>query len=354
MGVMAPAAFNRALSPILESLNSVNRPPAPWLTPEASGSPPVLVSDEERSPGDERGAYPDEGRNHPGQGAPPLVDLPPIPGRGAAPVPSTALRAGSHQEISPRMSPSCADPSEPGNSAAKDVSLTSVWSSIQLVVPQLKAMQAQQRTSMALIKVMSAITLEASDVWEAERVESLCRHLAALQELLSSDTLPEESAVLGVLSDLKVSRIRTMAKAALSYKQLKATAKKGVSNLTFRSALGLPSLQLRKKETKVKAVDDRAADGEAGEGSVPPMMSPAILEQVQLRAAQYTSGFSAIAKRHASRQAAVAAKAASVSCPTWLPALPKQRPKKAMNARHRAQAQVDEATWKASCSVLLA
>ena len=360
--------------------------------------------------------------------------------------------------------------------------LPAVWRSIGGVVSQMKAMQQQVNVSASIHKVMSAILTEAAEVLEAKRkikedlakgdhkleaelgasiarvklgnrLSQLRHQIAKLQELMASEMPPSEREVLEVLNDLKVSRIKTIAAAALTFNRLKSQAAdkglravekdcktptevKGIKDLTFRSARGLPSLQLRRREHKA---GDEGVDGLSGSGgvsgmptqisadileqiearasryssvfsayalahasrqaslprqqleqlspigipslpnqrkinssretgekskiagthtapeSLPMRINPEIQEQVLARALRYSDSFSAIALRHASRQASFLRQAAGPStdhqapAPIGIPSLPKKRK---MRSRQRAQAQVDEATWKASCSVL--
>ena len=321
--------------------------------------------------------------------------------------------------------------------------LPAVWRSIGGVVSQMKAMQQQVNVSASIHKVMSAILTEAAEVLEAKRkikedlakgghkveaeleasnarmklenrLSDLRHQVAKMLELLASETPPSEQEVLDVLSDLKVSRIRTMATAVLSLNRLNSIADKGIKAITKKSALGLPSLELRRKEPKANG-GDMSSEGPLGGLNSPSLTSPDVLEQIQARALhysrsfsaiasmrashhqanlprqpmgipslpgqrdmkskrkaqaeevplevqeqvlaralQYSGSFSAIALQHASRQASFLRQAAGPSAdrkaqaPIGIPSLPKKR----MKSRQRAQAQVDEATWKASCSVL--
>ena len=253
-------------------------------------------------------------------------------------------------------------------------SIPTVWRSIGSVVSQLKSMQQHICVSSAIVKVMSAILVEAADVQETKRkikedlaregrksvaseasgsqaqlgkrLSDLLKQVDALQELLSSDRPPSEQEVLEVLSGLKISRIRTMATAALGFKRLKASASKGIGSLTYRSALGLPSLQLRKREKK--AGNENVDVDMPSEDLCLGKSAPEILEQVQARALQYSKTFSAIALRHV-RSRAGHSQGSSQVAPIGIPSLPQ---KHKMKSKQRAQAKIDEATWKASCSVL--
>ena len=346
--------------------------------------------------------------------------------------------------------------------------LPAVWRSIGGVVSQMKAMQQQVNVSTAIHKVMSAILTEAAEVQEAKRkikedlvkgdhkleaelgasiarvklgnrLSQLRQQVTKLQELMASEMPPSEREVLEVLNELKVSRIKTIAAAALTFSRLKSQAAdkglrtvdknnktptevKGSQDLTYRSARGLPSLQLRRREPKAGGEDVDGLSGSGGVSGMPAQISADILEQIEARASRYSSGFSAYALAHASRQASLPRQSARQISPIGIPSLPKQRkikhdrrteslsmhmtpeiqekvlaralqysdtfsaialrhatrqasflrptgpsadhqaqapigipslPKKRkMRSRKRAQAQVDEATWKASCSVL--
>ena len=347
----------------------------------------------------------------------------------------------SQQEIQP----------QPDSRKASSI-LPAVWRSIGGVVSQMKAMRQQIWVSSAILKVMSAISVEVADVQEARRkikkdlakenhkleaeleasvarvqldnrLHGLRQQVVALQELLASGSILSEQEVLHILSQLKVSRIRTMAAAALSYNRQKPKADKGIRTPVVKSALGLPSL-LRRKSANVENVADterpteesvvdspqhtsadleqimaRASRYSSGFSAfasrrqasliqkqpvakraapigIPSLprrqpemkpkgaissaiergivfaashMPPELHEQVLARALQYSGSFSAIALRHASRQASFLQQTAvRVAAPIGIPSLPKKR-----KMRQRAQSQVDEAAWKASCSVLV-
>ena len=208
--------------------------------------------------------------------------------------------------------------------------LPAVWRSISDVVSQMKAMQQQVNISAAIHKVMSAILTEVAEVLEVKRkikedlakggrnleteleasiartklgnrLSDLRQQVAAMQELLASDRPPSEQDVLDVLSKLKVSRIKTIAAAALSYSRFNSTADKG--SKTIRSALGLPSLQLRRREAKTIG-EEFSAEGPTGGLDSPLPTAPDVFEQIQARALRYSSSFSAVASRYASRQQA--------------------------------------------------
>ena len=316
---------------------------------------------------------------------------------------------------------------------------------------QMKAMRQQIWVSSAILKVMSAISVEVADVQEARRkikkdlakenhkleaeleasvarvqldnrLHGLRQQVVALQELLASGSILSEQEVLHILSQLKVSRIRTMAAAALSYNRQKPKADKGIRTPVVKSALGLPSLLRRKSANVENVADTERPTGESvvdspqhtsadleqimarasryssgfsafasrrqasliqkpvakraapiGIPSLPRRqpemksrgaissaiergivfaashMPPEVHEQVLARALQYSGSFSAIALRHASRQASFLQQTAvRVAAPIGIPSLPKKR-----KMRQRAQSQVDEAAWKASCSVLV-
>ena len=362
--------------------------------------------------------------------------------------PSCQTKEGS--SLSPAC-PQLLSPNQGVHHGSETAKVALVWRSIGNVVSQMKAMQQQISVSAAILKVMSAISAEASDVQDAkrrikersglvakaeiggsatrvqldERLSCLREQVASLQDLLASERPPSEQEVLEVLSKLKVSRIKTIATAALSFKRLKPATDKDTKSLTFRSALGLPSLQLRKRDVKV-AGEDKGPSVDLGMDT-PSSVSPAILEEIQARALQYSSSFSsfglnrhaslprqsgqaapmgipslpkqrksksrssavgsregnsedyptrvtaevqeqvlaralqysdsfsAIALRHASRQASFLQQPTGpppvvpATTPVGIPSLPKRRK---MKSRRRAQAQVDEAAWKASCGAL--
>ena len=327
--------------------------------------------------------------------------------------------------------------------AAASPLLPAVWRGIGQAVPQLRAMLRQTRVATALVMVMSAISLEAGEVWEARRrlkkllktaeetadrqrkdnggseglavaarsspkdaavveeqrvaaaarATSLCRHVASLRSLFLSSPggQPEEEAVMGLLSELKVARIRAAARAALhisSARQLSASAGGGGSPLRHMSALGLPSLALRKRiaSPKTSASSSEASSAErsltaAEEASmvtdddtsinggsdlvIAPLPTAAataeLLVQVETRAQKYLAGFGAISRRFAAAAASSFRPqdvAAAAAVPVGIPALPPRRkltssrPKGGMKARRQAQAQVDEKTWKATSRLL--
>ena len=159
--------------------------------------------------------------------------------------------------------------------ASSSPQLPAIWRGISQVVPLLRAMLRQTRISTALVMVMSAISLEAGEVWKARRqlkqlpkvvaagersqrddesdgdgnevptffhmssqqlasgdktqrdrrgteeeqqrasaqLASLLQHVASLRQLFLSapDGQPEEAAVMALLSDLKASHTRVAA-----------------------------------------------------------------------------------------------------------------------------------------------
>ena len=249
------------------------------------------------------------------------------------------------------LSPSCLQPlsSNQGvHHGSETAKAALVWRSIGNVVSQMKAMQQQICVSAAILKVMSAISAEASDVQEAkrkikdrsghvakaeigasvtrvqleERLSCLREQVASLQDLLASERPPSEQEVFEVLSKLKVSRIKAIATAAMSFKRLKPMTDKDTKSLTFRSALGLPSLQLRKRDVKAVS-EDKGPSVDLGMDTPTPV-SPAILEEIQARALQYSSSFSSFASAHANRLAGIPLKTGKAA-PMGIPSLPKQR-----------------------------
>ena len=266
----------------------------------------------------------------------------------------------SQTKDGPSLSPACPQPLSSGRGfhrGSETSKAALVWRSIGNVVSQMKAMQQQISVSAAILKVMSAISVEASEVQEArrkmkedldraghnvkaelgasvarvqldKRLSCLREQVTCLQDLLASERLPNEQEVLEVLSKLKVSRIKTIATAALSFNSLKPTANKDTKSLTFRSALGLPSLKLRKRD--VKAIGAPSGDLSM---DTPTPVSSAVLEDIEARALQYSSSFSAFALAHASRRASLPRKTGQET-PMGIPSLPKQRKtKSSRNAR---------------------
>ena len=142
--------------------------------------------------------------------------------------------------------------------AASSLPLSAVRRGIRHVMPQLQMMLRRTRTSMALVEAMSAMTLEAGEVWEARRQlkvtaaaegqrqrggdgrsasaihpsstasshqgaavqkqrdeaaarsASLLQHVASLRELFRTAPKgePKVEAVMALLSDVKAARIR--------------------------------------------------------------------------------------------------------------------------------------------------
>ena len=292
--------------------------------------------------------------------------------------------------------------------------LPAAWRSIRKAVPQLQAMLRQTRVSMALVMVMSAISLEAGDVWEAKRglkrrqpqvpeqgnsegatntnateltqeyvarAASLVRHVASLRELFASSPsgLPQEAAVMGLLSELRVARIQATAREVLRVRQRRlqgpaiasATApnsNKELVGASLRSALGLPSLILKRKAAARSVDPDPSAEArplpdeepwkepwkdELGAAGAPSAAAAATLAQLESRAQRYSLGFEALAaSRLAARRQQRSAAAAAVSGPAGIPALPSRRPKGGMKARRQAQAHVDCEMWKKSLQSL--
>ena len=327
----------------------------------------------------------------------------------------------------------------PRSAAPPMATVPAVWCSISSVVSQLRTMQCQISSSAAVLRVMSAISTEAMEVMEAKRsikadmvrsrnlsselgssvtrvqlgnkLSDLCRQVAALQELLlsSSDRPPEEEQVMKILGQLKVSRIKSMATMAMASSLSKPPAEKGI-----KSARGLPSLQLRRKEPKKNPEDSLEEGGKVDADGQPPTvtatleqleqralqysksfsaaalmragsrrsslapvgipslpmrrraplaaalplsLTPEDQEQVLARALQYSGSFTAIALRHATQQASflrlspTSSSGAPRRAPIGIPSLPNPQQRK-MKTRRRAQAQIDEAMWRASCDVL--
>ena len=306
-------------------------------------------------------------------------------------------------------------PPRPPLSSSLAPLLPAAWRSIRKAVPQLQAMLRQTRVSMALVMVMSAISLEAGDVWEAKRglkrrqpqvpeqgnsegatntnateltqeyvarAASLVRHVASLRELFASSPsgLPQEAAVMGLLSELRVARIQATAREVLRVRQRRlqgpaiasATApnsNKELVGASLRSALGLPSLMLRKRRAAARSVgpDDPSAEAcplpgeepstdgkdELGAAGAPSAAAAATLAQLESRAQRYSLGFEALAaSRLAARRQQRSAAATAVSGPAGIPALPSRRPKGGMKARRQAQAHVDCEMWKKSLQSL--
>ena len=307
-------------------------------------------------------------------------------------------------------------PSHPSSLAPPPLLLSAAWRSICTVaIPQLQAMLRQTRVSMALVMVMSAISLEAGDVWEARRglkrqplapeagnrkhaangiteqqvqnhaarATSLVRHVASLHELFASSPsgLPDEAAVMGLLRELRVARIQAAARemlqarlrrlqtpAALSSSAAGSSHKESVG-ASSRSALGLPSLMLRKRGTAARGIanpstgagfspiEEPSADGhddELGAAGAPSAAAASILEQLASRAQQYSRGFAALSanRRAARKQQQAVVTAAVVSGPAGIPALPSRRPRGGMKARRQAQAHLDKEMWKKSLQSL--
>ena len=301
-------------------------------------------------------------------------------------------------------------PSHPSSLAPPPLLLSAAWRSICTVaIPQLQAMLRQTRVSMALVMVMSAISLEAGDVWEAKRglkrqaqapeqgsrkhvaetteqtqervarAASLVRHVASLRKLFASSSpggLPDEAAVMGLLRELRVARIQAAAREMLrvrlkrlqtptaSFAAAAGSSEKGSVGASCRSVLGLPSLMLRKRSTAVHSAADLstdvgfppgeepAADGhdELGAAGAPSAAAASILDQLASRALQYSRGFAALsANRRAARmQQQAVVTAAVVSGPAGIPTLPSRRPRGGMKARRQAQAHLDKEMWKKS------
>ena len=176
--------------------------------------------------------------------------------------------------------------------------LPAVWRCIGRIVPQLRGMMRQTRVSMALVMAMSAIGLEAGDLWEARRklrrhlqvaaaeqrwggpstggsgkrelreesafkdlrdtvasrATVLQHHTAALGYLLvpsssSPDGLPKEEDVLALLKEVKVARIRASAKIALGLRRPLPALSSSFA-LSAKPVLGLPVLSLRLSKTQ--------------------------------------------------------------------------------------------------------
>ena len=293
--------------------------------------------------------------------------------------------------------------------------LPAAWRSIRKAVSQLQAMLRQTRVSMALVMVMSAISLEAGDVWEAKRglkrrqpqvpeqgnsegatstnatelaqqyvarATSLVQHVASLRELFASSPsgLPEEAAVMDLLSRLRVARIQATAREVLRVRQKRlqgpAASSASVSDsnkqelvgASLRLALGLPSLMLKRKAAARSVDPDPSAEArplpdedpwkepwkdELGAAGAPSAAAAATLAQLESRAQRYSLGFEALAaSRRAARRQQRSAAAAAVSGPAGIPALPSRRPKGGMKARRQAQAHVDCEMWKKSLQSL--
>ena len=275
--------------------------------------------------------------------------------------------------------------------------LPAVWRGIGQVVPQLRAMLRQTRVATALVMVMSAISLEAGEVWEARRrlkrllkvtaaeqrwqqgddvgssavavhttgvhtsdphsagIEkqrdtaaarsaSLLQHVTSLNELFLSalDGQPEEAAVMALLSELKVARIRAAARGALGARQQRIDSASngpasGMGPAAPRSALGLPSLALRKRvaspktsasfssetgaaELLLEETDKELPVLTAGDDDLLSEMSSsaaaataAILGQLESRALKYSRAFESFSTRLVNAAAASAAAGGAVS-----------------------------------------
>ena len=138
---------------------------------------------------------------------------------------------------------------------------------------------------------------------------------------------------------------------------------------SLRSALGLPSLMLRKRRAAARSADpadpsaeacplpgeELSADGkdELDAAGAPSAAAAATLAQLESHAQRHSLGFEALAaSRLAARRQQQAAAAAAVSGPAGIPALPSQRLKGGMKARRQAQAHVDKEMWKKSLQSL--
>ena len=296
-------------------------------------------------------------------------------------------------EITPCEEGAVGGPQRPVAAAASGASslLPAVWRGIGQVVPQLRAMLRQTRVATALVMVMSAISLEAGEVWEARRrlkrllkvtaaeerwqlqsggdiggsaavvhttdvhtssqqgadiqkqrdtaaarSASLLQHVASLNELFLSvfDGQPEEEAVMALLNELKVARIRTAAREAFGIRQQRLSVQPaGTRPAPVKSALGLPSLALRKRVAppKASASSSEASLGPPTEadkelpasitagGSEEDLLAPssaaaaataAILGQLESRALLYSRAFESFSARFFNAAATAASAAA--------------------------------------------